>query len=103
MLGLHWRQWLLLALLLLLVVGVSYPGMFAHFSTRLSKGHMDTVNHLASINWQNHFLLHEPGLVFNLGTFYPHSLATFFGPPMFGITPWFGLFKLFGLESVQPV
>jgi len=97
MFGMNLRQWLIRILLLLLVIAVSYPGMFAHFSTRLSKMHMDTVSHLGNINWQNHFLLHEPGLVFNMGTFYPHSLATFFGPPMFGITPWFGLFKLFGL------
>jgi hypothetical protein len=30
MFGLNLRQWLILVLLLLLVVGVSYPGMFAH-------------------------------------------------------------------------
>jgi hypothetical protein len=92
------RQWLLLILLWLLVIGISYPGMIAHFGTRIPKAHMDTTNHLAAINWQNHFLFHEPGLVLNLGTFYPHALATYFGPPMFGIAPWFGLFHLLGLN-----
>jgi len=96
--GLNPRQWLILLLLWLLVIAISYPGIFAHFGTRLPKAHMDTVSHLAAIGWQNHFLFREPGLVFNLGTFYPHALATYFGPPMFGIAPWFGLFQLLGLN-----
>jgi hypothetical protein len=92
------RRWLLLTLLLL-AVAASYPGLIAHFSTRLPKTSMDILSHLGNLNWQNHFLLREPGLVCNLGSYYPHALATFFGPPMFGIAPWFGLFKLLGLNT----
>jgi hypothetical protein len=97
-LGLDGRQKLLLVLLLLLAMVATYPGMFAHFTTRIPKIHMDTIEQIANVNWQNHFLFREPGLVFNMGTFYPHSLATFFGAPMFGISIWFGLFKMFGLN-----
>jgi len=93
------RQWLLLVLLLLLVTAVAHPGLFVHFSTRIPRAYMDTVSHLSAINWQNHFLFREPGLIFNLGTFYPHSLATYFGPPMFAIAPAFGLFQLLGLNE----
>lgn len=94
-----WRQRLLLAALLLLVIAASHPGLFLHFSTRLPRAHMDTVSHISAINWQNHFLFREPGLILNLGTFYPHSLATYLGPPMFGIAPPFGLFQLLGLNE----
>ncbi len=59
---------------------------------------MDTVSNLTLINWQNHFLFREPGLIFNLGTFYPHSLSTYLVPPMFGTAQVFGLFALFGLN-----
>jgi hypothetical protein len=96
--GLGPRQWLRLVPLWLLVIGMCYPGMIAHFGTRLPGAHMDTVGHLAAINWQNHFLFREPGLVLNLGQFYPHAPASYFGQLMFGIAPWFGLFHLLGLN-----
>ena len=42
------RRWLLLTLLLL-AVAASYPGLIAHFSTRLPKTSMDILSHLGNL------------------------------------------------------
>lgn len=92
------REFLLLHAFFLLVTVVMFPGMFRHFFSGLPFPHPDILGIVSPLEWQCHFMLRAPALVPSLGAFYPHSWATYFFDPMYGIMVIFFALKLLGLN-----
>jgi len=92
---------LTLAILIFYVVltFVLYPHLFLNFSSKVPGGGQDDVsNILGIINFSIHS---QPGDIYHLPVYYPHSFMLARTHPLFGVSVFFKVFQILGLDLIQ--
>lgn len=92
-------HYILIIFLYLVIIFFFYPGLFLDFSTKIPFGYQgDVKNILGIIN----FSIHTPlNYIYHLPIFYPESFVLVRTHPLFGISLFFKLFNLLGLNLQQ--
>ncbi len=83
----------------LLIIFIFYPGLFLHFSSRVPYGHHgDVKNILSIISFSVRIPLSQ---IYHLPVFYPESYVLAQTHPLFGVSLFFKLFHIIGLNLQQ--
>jgi len=90
------RRFLWISLFFLAAAFLCYPYLFIHFSSQVPYAYQDDLrNILAIVNFQTHAPFSQ---FYHLPYFYPAPFTLTYTHPLFGISPYFKLFHLLGLN-----
>ena len=88
-----------LLLFFILLIGITYPGLFHNFSTMAPRADLDDMHYITSIiNYSLNSPLRE---IYHLPFYYPTPFITTFGHPLFGISALFKIFQVCHLNFYQ--